>query len=284
MSFTEKTPLKTQDTQPMSPGFLRRPLKRLPGSAQHRVILDRAGLRAAGLMVPDADVPTAMREYRQIKQPLIANALGRNRPVMPKGRLIMISSALPNDGKTFTALNLAFSMAAEKDVHVVLADGDFAKPHISRSLGIQEQPGLLDALRDSTLDLETLILPTDLPSLSVLPAGTPCDNITELLTSTRMQDLLRSMTEQDTARIVLFDSSPMLLTSEASALARNVGQVVLVVRAGGTPQRAVLDAVSHVSEHPSVSLILNQCVSNASQGYYYYGNSYPDRTGRGASS
>src|SRR5690606_20325175 len=103
---------------------------------------------------------------------------------------IMMASALPGDGKTFTSINLALSMSRERDSSVVLVDADVAKPHISRIFGVDKEPGLLDALTDKSDDLESLILPTDVGGLSILPAGGHRDNAAELFASAAMRQLV----------------------------------------------------------------------------------------------
>src|SRR5690606_17879987 len=125
----------------------------------------------------------------------------------------------------------------ERDIHVLLIDADFPKPHITKLFGLEKEEGLFDALRDSSLDVESLILPTSVPGLFVLPAGQRTENATELLASNRMQQIVTRLGERDPSRIVLFDSAPLLLTTEAPALAQIAGQVVVVVRAGVTPQQ-----------------------------------------------
>jgi exopolysaccharide/PEP-CTERM locus tyrosine autokinase len=200
---------------------------------------------------------------------LVANAIGRGTPKLPHGQLIMVASAMPGEGKTFTSLNLAFSMSLEKDAHVLLVDADVAKPHVSRLLGLAEEPGLLDALADPVLDAEALVMGTDVPNLAVLPAGHREEHATELLASARMEEIMRRIAEADPARIVVFDSPPLLLTTESRALAEAAGQVVLVVRADTTPQHVVLDALSYLPEGKNIFLLLNQSVQGGRSGYYY---------------
>jgi exopolysaccharide/PEP-CTERM locus tyrosine autokinase len=189
--------------------------------------------------------------------------------------MIMVASSLPGEGKTFVSVNLALSMSLERDISVVLADADVAKPHISRLFGVDGEPGLLEALQDDRLDIESLILPTDIPKFSILPAGAPIDTATELLASQRMQAIVaRLATNHDRARVVIFDSPPLLLTSESRVLSQPMGQVVLVVQAGKTAQRAVLDAIRCLGEHKPVSLLLNQSEAISEAGYYYRDGSY----------
>lgn len=245
----------------------------LPASEPHRphrvVRVDRDALRHSELLPPLSQERQLAGEYRQIKRPLIANALGRGAPKLVNGHRIMVASAMPGDGKTFTSINLALSFAMEKDLSVVLVDADVAKMHLSRTFGVQADMGLMDLLRDEHLDAESLILPTDVSGLSLLPAGKTSDAATELLASARMEVVANQISARDPSRIVLFDSAPLLVTSEAMALAGIVGQIVLVVRAGVTAQSAVLDAIELLGEGKSVGLVLNQADDQVRPGYYY---------------
>ena len=217
---------------------------------------------------------------------MIANATGKGAEAAELDHLIMIASAVPGEGKTFTSINLALSMAVEKDISVLLVDADVAKPHISSVLGLQSEAGLLDALQDESLDVESLIVGTDVEGLCVLPAGRRTEMATELLASARMEEVMAQLARGDGTRIVLFDSPPLLLTSESRVLSMVVGQIVLVVRAGFTPQQAVLDAISHLPEGKYKGIVLNQCEIEQDSPYYYgygaYGSPIPADGGRAA--
>jgi protein-tyrosine kinase len=210
-------------------------------------------------------------EYRQIKRPLLANAFGPDSASrQPSPRLIMMASALPGDGKTFTSINLALSLARERDSSVVLVDADVAKPHVSRIFGVEREPGLLDALADPAQDLAPLILSTDVPGLSILPAGRVREGATELLSSGRMRELHAQILARHPQRVALFDSPPLVVSSESRALAATMGQVVLVVKAGHTPRQAVLDALAELPKGQQISLVLNQGRRHLLDGYYGY--------------
>lgn len=243
-------------------------LRRL--SPQHAIIeVNRGALRLAGLLPPEGQERQIAEQFRQIKRPLIANATGRGGNRVPNGHLVMTASALPKEGKTFTSINLAMSLALDKDITVLLVDADVAKPHISRVFGVEKEPGLLDALKDPTIDVESLVIPTNIDGLSLLPAGMRTDVATELLSSAHMQTTVGRLAAGNPNRIILLDSPPLLLTTESRALATIVGQVVVVVCAGVTPQQAVLDAVGHVPKEKAIGLILNQTNVQVSEGYYY---------------
>lgn len=250
-----------------------------PAGGLPPVALDRGTLRSFGLMPPEEEIDLLTRQYRKIKHPLVAKALGRGVPREPKAYLIMIASAMSGEGKSFTAVNLALSLSLEKDLDVLLVDGDVAKPQLSRVLGLPGVPGLLDALRDPKRDVESLIRATNVPTLSFLPAGVGGDDATELLSSPRMERTAALLGQRDSHRIVVFDSPPLLQTTESPALARIAGQIVVVVRAQSTPQPVLLDALSTLQGHPNVSLVLNQSMQSGAKPYYYYGY---DSKGSGA--
>lgn len=237
-----------------------------------RVFIDRQALRDAGYL-PESGLDRRFAdEYRQIKRPLIATAFDTTANTLSGNpRLIMMASAMPGDGKTFSCINLALSMARESDTSVVLVDADTAKPHVSQIFGVEREPGLLDALADPTTAIEPLVLPTDVRGLSILPAGYRRETATELLSSGRMANLAAELLARNPGRLVLFDTSPLLVTSESLALASIVGQVLLVVRAGKTTRQAVLDALAGIEEDKAVSLILNQGRRRLMSNNYKYG-------------
>jgi exopolysaccharide/PEP-CTERM locus tyrosine autokinase len=235
-----------------------------------RIGIDREALRAAGYLPESTHDRQFADHFRQIKRPLIAKAIaGIAQPGGASPRIIMMASALPGDGKTFTSINLALSLARERDFSVVLIDADVPKPHVSRIFGVEREPGMIEALTDPAVDVESLLLPTDVGSLSMLPAGKLTEGATELLASARMTALVARLLARNANRILLFDSSPLLVSSESRALAAWAGQVVLVVRHGSTPREAVLEAIDELGEHKEISLILNQ--GRIRSGGYYYG-------------
>ncbi|HEV7985023.1 MAG TPA: hypothetical protein VGP20_02580 [Steroidobacteraceae bacterium] len=235
--------------------------------------INQDALRAAGLLPPPHQERELAQQYRQIKRPLINRALGRGVEALPQGNLIMVASAVPGEGKTFMSLNLALSMRLEEDLTVLLVDGDVVNPRLSQVLGAQSEPGLLDVIKDSSVSLPSLLMPTDVPGLSFLPAGRPDDKSTELLASSRMQQVVAQLAAQDPTRLVVFDSAPLLLTTESQALAQVSGQILIVVRAEQTPQQVVFEAIETLAEDKPVSLVLNQCVRQP-HGYYYQYGSY----------
>ena len=232
-------------------------------------------LRARGLMPYPEHERRMMAEYRQIKRPLVAIAKGRSGPGPVNARVIMVASALPGEGKTFTSINLALSIALEKDTSVLLIDGDLAKAQVSRAFDLEEEPGLMDLLVDESRSSASVILPTNVKGLSLLPAGRNSMTATELLGSRRMEQVIAELLSRDPNRIVLFDSPPLLLTTESRALAGIAGQIVVVVRAEQTTHKAAQDAIACLGEGKRVGLILNHCEMGANPFYYGYGEYGP---------
>jgi exopolysaccharide/PEP-CTERM locus tyrosine autokinase len=255
-------------------GAARRRESPTAGAAPERAVsFDLNALRAAGMLPPVHQEHEIAQQYRRIKRPLINNALGRGVAQLASGNVLMITSAVPGEGKTFVSLNLALSMRLEEDITVLLVDGDVVNPRLTQILGLESRPGLLDLVKDPALSAETAIVPTDLPGLCFLPAGREEPNATELVASARMHQVVSRLGTDDPARLVVFDSAPLLVTTESQALAHFAGQVVLVVHADQTTQHVVFDALETLAEDKPVFLVLNQTTHHSHSGYYYeYGS------------
>jgi len=234
-----------------------------------QISFDLVRLRTAGYLPEEGQEPRFADYYRAIKRPIIQQALGVN--AAADLRLILVSSALPGEGKTFTSVNLALSMAREHDICVLLVDADLSKSHLSRTLGVQNEPGLVESLLDEPQDVESLIMRSDVRGLDFLPAGRPTAGTTELIASARMAQVAARLSTGDPRRLVLFDCSPLLVSSEARALVQIPGQIVLVARAGRTPHHALLNAIAHVDKRKLHGLVLNDAYVGAGEGYYGYG-------------
>jgi protein-tyrosine kinase len=235
--------------------------------------IDLAALSDAGFIVPGAPPSPLSEEFRLVKRQLLLCAFGgRNTPAGEKGRLILMCSAQPNEGKTFCSVNLALSMATETEIEVLLVDADVAKPEILSTLGLAGGRGLMDALADPSIDAEDLIIGTNIPGLSVLPAGRQSNNDTELLASDRTQLLIDRLAARNPRRIILFDSAPALAASPASVLALHVGQIMLVVRADQTSESELREALAMLEGNARIQMVLNGVTFNGSKrkyGYYY---------------
>ncbi|KQN25928.1 hypothetical protein ASE86_07005 [Sphingomonas sp. Leaf33] len=243
--------------------------------ARHRrgtpVAIDRARLRQHGLIVPGTAITALAEEFRLVKRNLLNTA--RTLTDDAVARSILICSARPDEGKTFCAINLALSLAAERDVEVLLVDADFAKPDVFDTLGVtSEAPGLLDAIADPFVDVESGIVDTDVPNLTLLGAGRRSNDDTELLASARAAEVLRALTIANPDRIVIFDSPPALAASPAAVLAQHVGQTMLVVRADRTSESDLREAVTLLGACDHIGLVLNSVVFQpGGRRFGYYG-------------
>jgi protein-tyrosine kinase len=238
-----------------------------------RADVDLEALGEAGFIVPGAPPSPLSEEFRIAKRHLLIQAFGgRKSAPLDKGRLILMCSAQPNEGKTFCSVNLALSLAAETDVDVLLIDADVAKPEVLSTLGLPGGPGLMDALADPSIDPETLVVETNIANLSVLPAGRQTNNDTELLASDRTPQLIERLIADNPRRIIVIDSAPALAASPASSLALHVGQITMIVRADQTSESEVREALAMLESPARVQLILNRVTyigSSRKFGYYY---------------
>jgi len=254
-----------------SPAFVRGERKqearvdRADADIRH-IDINFAKLKARGFVTPDAGSSQIAEEFRVIKRPIIRNAVGRG--AFKHGNLVMVTSALPSEGKTFTSLNLALSIATEIDSTVLLVDGDVAHPSIPEIIGAPHGPGLLDLLTRDDLDFADALVKTNIEKLSLLPAGTRHRRSTELLASEQMASLLREIASRYRDRIIIFDSPPLLATTEARVLATNMGQIVMVVAADATSQHAVNQALATIEGCEIVLMVLNKA-SRTDVGTYY---------------
>jgi len=247
-------------------------------SSTKRLTVDLGSLRAQSYLPEERMDRRFADYYRQIKRPLIEKALAASASAMGLDpRVIMLSSALPGEGKTFTSVNLALSIARERDLSVLLVDADMPKPRVSEIFGVRSEPGLTDALNDESLRIESLLMDTNIRGLSILPAGRVVDGVSELLTSDRMRQLLAALTTQNPRRMILLDSPPLMVTSEARALLKVAGQAILVVRAGQTPQHAIREALELFDERQAGGIVLNHGYVAKSEEYYGYAQYGQDR-------
>ncbi len=239
-------------------------------------------LRRRGFVVPDAQTSQTAEEFRVIKRPLIANAFGGGAAPVTHGKRVMVTSAFPGEGKSFCAINLALSIAAERDHKVLLVDADVARPSIPRELGFEAGQGLMDCLLEpDQYDVGKLILQTDVEKLAILPSGRRHAHATELLASQAMRTFLELLSARFPDRLIIFDSPPLLVTTESRVLATHMGQIVLVVEAGKTPKPAVAEALGTLDGACEVvGLVLNKSRGASSGGYGSYGYGYGYGHGR----
>ena len=246
-----------------------------PAAPVSRMIqIDLAALAAKGMVTPEQPRSAIAEEYRVIKRPLLRNATDASSARIDNANLIMVTSALPGEGKTFSAINLAVSMAMELDYTVLLVDADVSRPSVFRQLGLPPERGLMDVLAGDVTDLSDVLLRTNVEKLSILPAGMPHQRATELLASESMNRLLKQIASRYPDRIVVFDSPPLLVTTESRVLATHMGQVVVVVESERTTHASVKQALATIESCPIKLMLLNKSRQGGPGGYYGYGYGY----------
>jgi receptor protein-tyrosine kinase len=239
-----------------------------------RVELDLNRMRELGMVTAAGGRTNLLEEFRIIKRPLLKRAFAERGPKDNPTNLIMITSSLPGEGKTYCAINLAMSIAMELDHTVLLVDADVARPSVLRTLGLPTQRGLMDILVDKELDLGDVMLRTNVDTLAILPAGTATPRATELLASSTMTAMLHELANRYPDRVIIFDSPPLMLTSEARVLASHMGQIVVVVEAQTTTQHAVKESLQQLEGMSNVNLIYNKTrdIPGIEETYdYHYG-------------
>jgi protein-tyrosine kinase len=247
--------------------------------AGRQLVLDRGRLAKFGVSIPSSARSRTVEEFRLIKRNLMSawsqsNAIGDRRA----NRLIMVTSARPGEGKTFSALNLALAFASERDVKALLVDVDTQHSGLPKILGIPGDQGIVDVLAGN-LDFSDVLIQTNIENLMILPAGRGGPHVPELLSSREMGVLLDEMALRLGGRYMIIDTPPCMASSDAAALAPLVGQIVFVVEAYNTQQAELEAALSVLSACPRISLLLNKSDAQASEHFGSYGNSYHSSDG-----
>ena len=240
-----------------------------------RVNINFEAMKADNHLTPDSEPTTMAEEFRLVKRSLLLNAFAKGEGAIRNGNLILVTSTQPGEGKTFCAVNLAMSIASERDVTVLLVDADTHKPEVLKTLGVEGGRGLVDVVADQNLDLSDCLLRTNIENLVLLPAGRQHNLTTELLASERMGVIVEEIAKRYPDRVVIFDSPPALATSVASVLALHVGQILFVVEAERTREPQLKEALSLVSSCQHINLLLNKSRFSAGEKkfgtYYGYG-------------
>lgn len=266
---------RTGEVRPLrTPGEVAPVVEAPPEPVHPKIVIDLDRLKRNGYLTPGEVQSRIADDFRQLRRALISNVEHPADPARPRHEaLVMVTSALPGEGKTFCAINLAISIAMGVDTSVLLVDADVLKPSVMPRLGLPPAKGLLDVLAKPGTDPTDLILSTNIPKMALLPAGTPTQRASELLESAALEHLLQDLATRYPDRLIVLDAPPLLLTTVAPALAQRMGQVVMVVEAGRTARSAVAQAFAAVEACPVVLTLLNNCSPRmASRGYGYYGS------------
>tara|TARA_R110000744_G_scaffold380024_1_gene499497 strand:- start:1829 stop:2686 length:858 start_codon:yes stop_codon:yes gene_type:complete len=236
--------------------------------------LDKKSLSDRGYLIDNGTRHSIKDEFRQIKRKLLNNAFGNAAKTLHHSNLIMVSSAKPNEGKTFVAINLALSIALEQDKTVLLIDADVLRPSVVRELGVQDNPGIIDYLLGDSERVSDIIYDTDIDKLKLIPAGKPHHLSNELLASEKMATFANELANRYPDRIVIFDCPPLIGTTETLVLANLMGQALIVVEESKTTIADIQAATEHLNEDLALGLVLNKAIRSHKDLYGYYGYGY----------
>lgn len=215
-------------------------------------------------------------EFRAIKRKVLSNAFGPLSKSLNNSNIIMVTSANPNEGKTFTAINLALSIALEQDKTVLLVDADVLRPSVMNIIGQPFENGLMEYLLGDVEELSEVIYHSSIDTLRIIPAGKSHHLSSELLASEKMLETVSEFANRYPDRIVIFDTPPLLGINETAILANLAGQAVIVVQEGITNLNHVSLAVEQLNPDMAKGFVINKSHKNSSatSGYYgyYYGS------------
>ncbi|OKY26702.1 XrtA-associated tyrosine autokinase [Thalassotalea sp. PP2-459] len=239
--------------------------------------IDKSGLTTKGYLIDTGARKSIKDEFRQIKRKLLNNAFGVASKMLNHPNLVMISSARPNEGKTFVAINLALSIALEQDKTVLLVDADVLRPSINRELGVEQTEGLIEFLLDPDKDVSEVIFNTNIDKLKIIPAGNPHHLSNELLASEKMAALANELANRYPDRVVIFDCPPLVGVTETLVLANLMGQALIVVEESKTSIANIKEATESLNEDLAVGLVLNKAIRSHKDLYGYYGYGYGEK-------
>ncbi|PKN16217.1 MAG: polysaccharide biosynthesis protein [Deltaproteobacteria bacterium HGW-Deltaproteobacteria-23] len=229
------------------------------------------------LKVGSSDNEPIAEEYRKLKAVIMQTARKQGMPY-----ILLVASAVGDEGKSVTAVNLALNIARDNDQHVVLVDADLRKPSLAKYLNLNGDTGLADFLRGS-LSLKDSLVPVGVKKLLLMPAGKTLGNPVELLSSERMKLLIEQLRCSVPPAFVIIDTSPLLLFAEGRVLSSLVDGVIFVVKAGGASKLHISEALSTLKDANVLGLVCNQAtdaITHRGYGYNYY--SYYDHYRQGA--
>lgn len=238
---------------------------------KHKFKLSFEQLEERGFVSTTGQRKQINEEYREIKRKLLANAFGPISKTLSNSNVIMVTSGRPSEGKTFTAANLALSIASEQDKTVLLVDADVLKPNVLRTLGLERRKGLMEYLMGEVEEVSDVLYPTNIDTLKIIPAGKYDHRTTELLASQRMHDTVDEFANRYKDRVVIIDTPPLIGITESAVLANFAGQAVVVVEEGRSKLNDIKFSIERLNPEMAVGFVVNKSVDSSSlNGYYGY--------------
>jgi len=245
--------------------------------ADNVLVINKESLSERGYLIDTGSRKSIKDEFRQIKRKLLNNAFGSGAKMLSNPNLIMVSSAKPNEGKTFVAINLALSIALEQDKAVLLIDADVLRPSVSRELGVKQTEGLIEYLLHDDKQVSDIMFDTNIDKLKLLPAGSPHHLSNELLASEKMAALAKELANRYPDRVVIFDCPPLIGVTETLVLANFMGQALIVVEESKTSINNIKAATESLNEDLAVGIVLNKAIRSHKDLYGYYGYGYGEK-------
>lgn len=233
------------------------------------ITISPTALAAYGISLSSSGFSRTREEFRALKRQVLANSRGNSES--QAARTLLVTSARLGEGKTFTSINLALALAAEKDMRVLLMDADAYRQSVLKYLGVSADAGWLECVSESHRDVEKRILGTNIPGFSVLPTGKARPEIPELMSSRKMKKLLDDLTRSDPGRIIIMDALPCLTSTEPSILAPLAGHTLFVVAAHETSREDIESSLRLLNGSPKVSLVLNKAEPALTEQFKGYG-------------
>jgi receptor protein-tyrosine kinase len=236
------------------------------------VDIDLIMLEQKGFVSTNSQRQLINEEYRAIKRKLLNNAFGPLSKSLNNSNIIMVTSCRPGEGKTFTAINLALSIALEKDKTVLLVDADVLRPNVMKTLELDSKQGLMEYLLGEKEDISEVMCKTNLDNLRIIPAGKSHHLSTELLASEKMFEAVEEFANRYTDRVVIVDTPPLLGINETAILANLAGQALIVTEESKTKLVDVEQAVKQLNPEMAIGFIVNKSerVDSKGSGYGYY--------------
>lgn len=248
--------------------------KQIKSSSAKSLYIDKDNLEQRGFLIDNGTRKSIKDEFRQIKRKLLNNAFGNGAKMLNNSNLVMVSSAKPNEGKTFVSINLALSIALEQDKTVLLIDADVLRPSLNRELGLENTPGLIEYLLGEKDNISEVMYHTNIDTLNIIPAGVPHHLSYELLASDRMLALAQELANRYPDRVVIFDCPPLIGVTETVVLSSLMGQALVVAEESKTAIADIQKATANLSEELAVGLVINKAIRSHKDMYGYYGYGY----------
>ena len=220
--------------------------------------IDAVALERAGMVDWSRTRSRVSEEFRLVQRQILRNAFAPPGAEPGFTNLLMVTSARPGEGKSFTAVNLAGSIARQGNNHVLLVDANSKRNSICYPMGLADAPGLLDLAANPKLDPGPLIVRTPIEQLSILPIGRERERSPVLFSSQEMIRLIQSLGRRYADRLLVLDAPPCLSTSDPAVLAPVVGQVLFVVEAERTQRGEIEASLDLIQACPTIALVLNK--------------------------